>query len=287
MTIYALVRRPDFSHWPQSVNLVYDVIASHADENGFCRLSLKQLCAITQRCRKTVKRAIRRLVAGHFLHAEIHHGRGLTTRFYIRAFTVARKALEKGITALGRVFHRKRATSPTPSPEQKTKNLKTRPRSCGSVMGEVRHVVQGSPFLSEGGEAAILKTLGRMLFYEGFNAGLCSKPTAIADLMARLATVETPSGRRGQIRKLYGWARWWLVEQLADLGATPTASGLSLLAELILNPCLSSPTPTARDGKSSRLVGTRGASPSGRWVSRRRKTWSEKGITPCWAKGGT
>jgi len=285
---YELAARPDLSRFPRSASLVYDVIAAATTPRGYCSLSLASICSITRLSAITVRRAMRRLVAARMLRAAVGCGRGHVSRFFVRAFSIARKAAYYLLFHGRRSFPQERGnpSPPAPYPENVKINLKTPARerlaSRGQILGAARRVLDQNHRLSPPARSALLGTLGRMLFHEQFYPALARRNGAVAGLLSKFAAVsrQTPESRNSS-RVVYAWARWWLIGALTELWATPAAELLDAFG-LYLEQF--STSPSSREDAGAKISRQRSIAGQRRpLLSRRRKTWNEKGQTPSWA----
>ncbi len=192
-------------------------------------------------------------------------------------------------------------------------------KTAGRLMRAVRMAVEKTQ-LRKDEKQAILNTVGRMLFKEGRLKDFQQQPAAFAELLSLLASGQLPASppAGSAPRRIYAWAsfpRFILGKHLAGMAGLweelkrKLSQGQS--AKFSTEKCNTSPKGRSgmRYGVPDRSV-TRGPSgvnsvdkhvvarpetgtahgvyklPPG-WGRRyRRRTWSERGLTPSWASGG-
>lgn len=200
---YALFTRPNawLRDKPMTVRLVYDAVASLVDmgNGGIVEISLARLQQMTQRARRTVLRAVKRLTRAGLLHdLRTRVGRGAVYVFKVAAFyanpkwTKKGKAIQLGSGVVGNsdVSFPQKKVPPVlpigPRNDQNQKSLKTSMDgrlSPGRVMGLARKHLNQHPRLSQTERGAMLSALGRMVFKLGYLAELRQTPEILGDIL--------------------------------------------------------------------------------------------------------
>jgi len=283
-SVYSLVYRPNLSHLPQSVNLVYDVVAASANSQGYSRMTLAEIGAVIPFSRKTIRLALKRLLGGRYFSL-VRRGRwrGSGMVIFVRIFQTSRKLLKKAV-CIAKEFSTGKGVTPLspplhpPSLLPSENNLKTpRSRSKGQIMGDARGVLEKNPDIDVQTRQVILSTLGRMLFRERYFPVLTARPGAIDELLHRFSAISARPFVRTELGRVYRWARWMITDVFEQCRATPGAvlmAELGLTSDHLLETCADGSAAATR----SRGVGL--AHPTPR--SPRRRSWSERGKVPSW-----
>jgi len=204
---YALFTRPNawLRNKPMTVRLVYDAVASLVDmgNGGYVSLSLARLMQMTQRARRTVLRAVKRLTRARLLYnVRERVGRGAVYVFKVAAFytnpkwTKKGQSIQTGSNVEGNSvesFPQKKVPPVLPIGPRNTKNLKSLKTaqsvrlSPGRIMGMARKTTNQNPQLSPTQRKAIMGALGRMVFKLGYLAELRQTPAILSDLLKAMA----------------------------------------------------------------------------------------------------
>lgn len=204
---YALFTRPNawLRDKPMTVRLVYDAVASLVDmgNGGIIEISLARIMEMTQRARRTVLRAVKRLTRARLLHnLRARVGRGAIYILKVSAFYTNPKWTKKGKSVRigsnvegnsGESFPQKTVPPVLPIDPRNIKTLnplKTAGSvrlSPGRIMGMARKTTNQNPQLSPNQRKALIGALGRMVFKLGYLAELQQTPGILSHLLKAMA----------------------------------------------------------------------------------------------------
>lgn len=313
--VYELIKRPTpvLRVMSPACNLVYDTLATAANEQGCASLTMAEIGRLTRRSRQAVWHALNRLIGARLLEVREHKtGRGNANVYFIRAFSTGRKRRKgpsKKVYMSEKFFSSPQSVNP-PHYKETQKKLKSIQASedtsaiknPGHAMYLARIVLKSNRHLSEDEKATALQAIGFGIFKRGWFEKIKNTPGIFHDALHLLANRRPPGfPRRGAPRR---WIFSWLFGLLASL-EEKYRLGLGAMLERLhagdkprnckgepevrkysnveLSSLLASMDDKAPKPTTSSDVGQRRR---GR-VVRRRPTWSERGLTPSWARSST
>jgi len=308
--VYELVKRPTpvLRVMPRSCNLVYDLLASAADDGGCASLTMAEIGSITKNSRQTIWHALNRLVGARLLEIREHHrGRGNANTYFIRSFATGRKQRKSAsdkVYISQRFFSSPENVNPRHYKEtQKKHKAKASEdtstiKSPGHAMYLARNVLKSNASITEDEKATVLQAIGFAVFKRGWFERIKQTPGILHDSLRLLAQRRPPGfPSRGAPRR---WIFSWLLGLLKSM-AEKYRFGVAAVIEGIhagdgSQKCKHEPE--AREygttDLSTLLSQCNGESPEEpfalrqvrrcRRVVRRRATYSERGLVPSWAR---
>lgn len=112
----------------RSARLVFIVIASHCNDDGYCWPSVDTICELAKLSKPVVLQGIEKLVDLRELRVEKGgRGAGDTNYYYLTAFMEGRVKKGKGTTDKGQVSHEIRVNPSLPEQEENNKRVEQPP----------------------------------------------------------------------------------------------------------------------------------------------------------------
>jgi len=309
--VYELVKRPTpvLSIMPRSCNIVFDLLASFADEQGCSSMTMAGIGKAARISRQTVWHALNRLRGARLLDVREHNrGRGNANVYFIRVFATGRKQ-RKSASATVYVSNRFFSPAQNVNPrlykesQKKQKQEASKDTSAiknrGHAMFLARGVLERNKYLNEDEKATALQALGYALFKRDWFEKIKATPGILHDSLHLLVQRRPPGfPGRGAPRP---WIFSWLLGLLKSM-AEKYRLGIAAVVESIhagdgSGKCKHSPQTRAYSPvELSTLLASmdKKAPESGvcsdegrrcRRVVHRRRTWADRGLVPSWGSG--
>jgi len=307
--VYELVKRPTpvLRVMPRSCNLVFDLLASAADEQGCASLTMAEIGSITKNSRQTIWHALNRLVGARLLEIREHtRGRGNANTYFIRSFATGRKQRKSAsdkVYISQRFFSSPENVNPRHYKEtQKKHKAKASEdtstiKSPGHAMYLARSVLKSNASITEDEKATVLQAIGFAVFKRGWFERIKQTPGILHDSLHLLAQRRPPGfPSRGAPRR---WIFSWLLGLLKSM-AEKYRFGVAAVVQAIQDrdaaqKCKHGPEAreygttdlstllSSMDEKAPHRANTTQARRCRR-VVHRRATYSERGLVPSWAR---